>query len=113
MDFLSILKDYYYLIGLIIGLFNLSLCIIFLILGRKKESVLAFIDKVLPGFINQAEKNIGSGNGEAKFKYVLGLVATALDSVYKIKDFGVYENYIKSGIETILSTPQKKEVLNG
>ena len=67
----------------------------------KEESILQF----LPRFISEAEDLFGDGNGQAKLDFVLNKVHIACleNSIPFVK------NVIIERIESILSTPEKKE----
>lgn len=79
--------------------------------GTLSKSLFSLLS-VLPALIIDAEKK-GFNTGKAKLNYVFQLavvhLATQLnkDNDYIIK---VYGETIKTAIETILATPQKKEV---
>lgn len=73
------------------------------------DSVKDTIWSILPSLINEAEKVFPeSGKGVEKGQFVVGAVWKYLHDTYAIDDFDFYTDFIKSAVEYILSTPQKK-----
>lgn len=61
----------------------------------------------LPAVINEAENQIGPGNGEKKLQFVIDYFTWSFDQEgLKLGDS--YLKFIKMAVEQILSTPQKK-----
>lgn len=108
MNVLNFIKDYYYLIILVLSLVILIIEIILTFKKAKPSNVLSFIDKLLPDLVIMAEEEVGSGNGDQKLFLVLSHVYNALKTTFNITDYSYYTKYIKQGVERILSTPQKK-----
>lgn len=72
----------------------------------NKQLLLSNLKISLPIFIGEAEEMFGAGNGIAKLNYVLNKIhikCLELSLPYE-------ESEIKTQIEEILETPQKKEV---
>ena len=107
-NFINFLKEYYYLIFLILAFLVLVLELIILLIRKKDPSVLSGINSVLPEFITEAEKKYGAGNGDHKLNFVFRLTYDYLLRVFNIKDPSAYTNYIRKVVESILSTPTKK-----
>lgn len=72
---------------------------------NKKTKVLEILSNI-PSYVSQAEQIFGSGNGQAKLQWVLTKVQ--IDSVKANVD--ISEEEATSQIESVLQTPQKKEV---
>lgn len=102
MDFVKILVDYwpYISIGLVI-LFDLILFIF------KKRSKIEVIDasafSEICGWISEAEKKFGPGQGEKKYQYVL-------DKYVQSRGLDVWHSnfVVDYVVDCILSTPTKK-----
>lgn len=74
----------------------------------SKDILLSNIKVGLPTFIAEAEELYGAGHGMAKLTYVLNKVhikCLELSLPYN-------ENELRTQIEAILETPQKKEIYN-
>lgn len=110
-EFLSFIKEYYYLLVLVLVFIVMVLEIV---LSKRKianPSILAAIDKMLPDLINEAEKQFPNAqSGASKLNFCILTAQDSLSKLFDIKDFKTYENYIKKHIENILSCPQKKGV---
>lgn len=109
MDFLNFLKEYYYIIILVLSVVILGIELLLSFKVKPNQNVLNFIDKIVPNLIIDAEKKYGEGHGDDKLLYVFRAVAGSLLDVFNIQAFDKYEKYTKNAIETILKTPQKKE----
>lgn len=72
---------------------------------NKKAKVLEILSNI-PNYVSQAEQIFGPGNGQAKLQWVLTKVQ--IDSVKANVD--ISEEEATSQIESVLQTPQKKEV---
>lgn len=79
--------------------------IVTLLKKNKKATVLQILANV-PSYVSQAEQIFGSGNGQAKLQWVLTKIQ--IDSVKANVD--ISEDVVKEEIESVLQTPQKKEV---
>lgn len=73
---------------------------------NKLETIYCAVLQKLPVFIDVVEKD---GCGEEKLFLVLSLVKSYLIEEYKFNNFDEIEPLVRSWIESILSTPQKKE----
>lgn len=111
-DFLNFCRDYisiivsalFFVLSLIIGMIS-NKC-------GKCKSLLTLLEKI-PNFIIDAEEK-GFKTGLSKFSYVSQLCCVYLSSLMnKNPDFiqRKYGSFIENAIETILSTPEKKEVI--
>lgn len=109
---LEFLKENYQLVALIGSFFvDLVLAIICIVLkNRKDDPVLSIISDMLPGFIKEAENQIGAGHGSEKLTFVLKKV----EQTYKkltgvgLSLTGYLYRFFVNRIENILSTPSKK-----
>lgn len=72
----------------------------------NKQLMLSNLKISLPVFISEAEEMFGAGNGIAKLNYVLNKIHIKCLELSLPYD----EKEIKTQIEEILETPQKKEV---
>lgn len=108
MDFLQFIKDYYYLMVLILAIIILIIELILSYRVKPNQNILSFIDKIVPEFIIEAEQKYGASHGNEKLTFCVGLISSALVRVFNIKDISTYDAYIKARIEETLSTPQKK-----
>lgn len=109
----AFLQDYYYLIILCLFIIILCLELCILLIRKKDPNILSGINGIVPGLVAEAESKFGGSTGPTKFQYVLQSVHDYLCHVYSITDVTVYDRYIKAKIEEILSTPHKKEKING
>lgn len=90
--------------------------VVLLFLNRRKplkvyDSVHQSILYVLPDLIKSAENSYaGSGQGSEKLSMVLELLHNYLCSVYGMSTLEAmkYDDFVKSNVEKILATPQKK-----
>lgn len=95
--------------------FVLALIILVLQLFKKKpvkviDGLYSALIKALPGFIVYAEKLIGDGKGDEKLDKVVELSIAYINKLYPgIKDLTPLLDFVKSQVEIILSTPQKKK----
>lgn len=78
---------------------------------RGKKNIYEAITDVLPQFIKAAEEIYGSGHGENKLGVVLEYVHQFLQLKFGIdsKQLKKYDSYIKSKVEMILDTPERKK----
>ena len=106
---IEFIKEYYYLIVLILALVILILECILSFRVKPNQNILSFIDKIVPDLVKSAEDIYGAGHGEDKLLYVFRNVSTSLANVFNIQNAGTYEKYINERVEKTLSTPQKKE----
>ena len=93
-----------------IFLFTLSLILSLLKkkpIWNKIDSIYSAVMEKLPVFISIVEKD---GHGQEKLLTVLQLVKTYLHDEFKFDNFEEIRSWCVSQIESILSTPQKKEV---
>ena len=73
------------------------------------DGLYAALTKVIPGFIVYAEEQIGAGKGKTKMDVVINLATAYINKLYPgLKDLSPYIQFVKSQVEVILSTPQKK-----
>lgn len=89
------------------------LSFIFMVVRKKPvkvvENLSTLICRLLPGLINEAETEFGSGCGSAKLKFVLdGLVILLKECGYSDEAVDSYLPWAKDQVEVILSTPKKK-----
>ena len=110
--FLKFVCDHYHvLIYLAFGIV-VTLVTVF----KKKVNVIdtikGFIAQSLPDAINEAEKRYGSGHGQEKLSFVLDLLVSYISEKYDLPEATVirlYHSFIHKSVESILTTPQKKE----
>lgn len=86
---------------------------IFMIVRKRPTKVIdtiqTLIVRLLPGLINQAEIDFGSGNGSAKKNFVLDhLHELLLEFGYSDEVVSQYKTFASDQVEVILSTPKKK-----
>lgn len=88
----------------------LSTFLVFLCKKVKVEnpSIIAFIDRVLPGLLINAEHIFGDGHGDEKKAAVIEALLNHLKKNFSGIDEEQYKKVISEKIEFILSTPQKK-----
>lgn len=108
MEILNFLKEYYYLIVMILAIVILIIELILSFKVKPNQNILSFIDKIVPELVVETEQKYGAGHGAEKLTFCIGLVSSALVRVFNIKDISSYEGYIKAAIEKVLSTPCKK-----
>lgn len=73
------------------------------------DTVQGLILRLLPGLINQAEIDFGSGNGSAKKVLVLDLLTSLLKELgYSDEVISQSQKFASDQVEVILSTPKKK-----
>lgn len=108
MSFIDwIIDNYQWVISIFVGFVSLVVVII-----KRRVKVVDFMTsylEALPGFINEAESFLKSGND--KFSFVLAKSVEFISSITGIDERKIvidYSNVIKDSIESILSTPQKK-----
>lgn len=92
-----------------LSLINILCC---LLRSRVKvvDNVKTVILSKLPAIINLVEKQIGDGKGDKKLLVVTNIMLDYLKSEFKMttEEASEYIPEIKDGIESILSTPEKK-----
>lgn len=81
---------------------------------RKKGKVDPVLEKVLesaPAAICAAEKQYGSGHGELKKAMVMSILSKVYSSLtgYELKENSGIWKFISNSVESILSTPSRKE----
>lgn len=108
-DFLNFVQQHW---EMILSIFLSLLSVLFYILKKrpiwnKVSTIYQAILEKLPVFIQIVEKE---GHGSEKLMTVLGLVKTYLQEAYKFNNFDEIRPWVVNAIESILSTPQKKEV---
>ena len=102
-DFIEVLKNYWQII--LTGIF---LVLSFILQLVKKSKVKIYDDSAMANlieFVNEAESVYGAGHGKDKLLYVFNKYC----DLHHIEKTGLYFNAIKSIVEAILSTPQKKD----
>lgn len=104
-----IIKYWHELLGLAL-LLIVTLLTLFKPKVKVFDSIKMEILKILPGLINVVEH---PGDGSTKLVQVIGAVNAYLSKLYPDFKVGSYDEFIILAIESILSTPQKKEVPDG
>lgn len=106
---IDFLKNYWFeLLIIVITIVSVVVAAIRKKPSTASEQVKNMIAEVLPGFINLAE---ASGvKGTAKLLFVIDSVMKRIKAYTSSKDEQYWMSYIKSQVESMLSTPQKKGV---
>ena len=116
MDFLNaiwlfVCDHYHVFIDLALAIFVLLVTL----LSKKVkviDTIKGFITQCLPTAINEAEKRFGSGQGQEKLSFVIDLLVSYISDKYDLPEATVirlYHSFIHKSVESILTTPQKKE----
>lgn len=99
----------------IVEILLLVISVIICLLKRTKinipGSVVGDLLANIPGWINDAEDQIGSGKGQEKLKYVFSKCVEFLSKAMDLSTTDIIRCYGETlilNIESILSTPQKK-----
>lgn len=99
---------------LILEVVLLIVSVVIFILRKKPvevtKTIMELIYTLVPQEINSYERFYGSGHGTEKKKSVVDFVLAEIERKYALNDAqrSFYTSLIKSVIEEILSTPQKK-----
>ena len=106
MDILNWCLDHY---ELVLAVVSFCVSLVLFIVRKKayilKDTLKCSISTWLPACIIKAEKS--DLKGQAKVDFVINEIK-ALFFKDNVEDFVHYEKYVRSQIEAILSTPQKK-----
>ena len=107
---LDFLLSYWRLITLVaLIVINIIICLV----KRPKviDTVVDTINSYVPIAINAAEKTFGAGNGNLKLNNAVNNVIDYLEFRFNLSrgQLERYKKYIVVAIESVLSTPQKKE----
>lgn len=108
---IEFLKTYW---KLIVALILIALDVVLLVLKKRPlkvvNAVTSTISDILPSLINEAEAKYGQGNGDLKLELVIHLCKQYLISCLglTLEEANTYTGLIKTAVENILSTPQKK-----
>ena len=104
-----IVKNYQFIALVVAALVD----VILLLVAVCRKKVNPSLDEVLvsiPDFIRYAEEKFGSGNGDKKKDYVMGIALSLYKHItgFEVsKDSHIYK-VISGTIENVLKTPQKK-----